>query len=79
MSRSAKEPELVLFCRHCGQGMPVPDEIRLLAEAMAAEIVFGVANGTVLPSELGRAGAHQPDPHVVRTRKPVLPSPDDGR
>lgn len=70
-----KEPALVLFCPRCSEAMNVPNEIRTLAEAMAAEIVFGVANGSIDPKELRKA---KPDPHLIRHHAPVPPNVDRG-
>lgn len=79
MTRPAAEPELVMFCKHCGQGMPVPDEIRTLAEAMACQIVFDVAEGRIKPSELGKRAALAGDAHIVHTAHRPKPPVDSGK
>lgn len=82
MSDLLPEPEMVLFCPTCGGAMLAPAEIRTLAEALAAEIVFGVANGTIKAAELGkRRGGNlsAQDSHLRHPAKPPLPQIDDGK
>jgi hypothetical protein len=64
-----EEPRLIIKCAHCGAEMDAPEQVQLLAEALAAEIVFATAYPAKTPA---------PDPHLVRGHAPVPPNVDRG-